>query len=212
MSVHELESDEYLKRVRQYTRESITFFSNEHKAERERCVVRALLRCLGVPFTEKDLLVDQPEPVDVAALGARFQVTEVLFEDRRRHQEYKKRLENLNQLTSDEELWGPWKNPRPVSGGEVVRRVRERLLQKTAHSDIDALVYINLGQTFLNVDSPRPDFWDVAVLGWRSVSAVYLPYALVMHAGENAPAFLRNAVGLARNAWMEPDGWFEPDA
>lgn len=212
MSLDETVTDEYLKKVREYTTESIAFFSDENKPERERCVVRALLRCLGVPFTEKDLLVDQPEPVDVAALGARFQVTEVLFEDRRRHQEYKKRLENLNQLTSDEELWGPWKNPRPVSGGEVVRRVRNRLLEKTAHSDIDALVYVNLGQTFLNVDSPRPDFSEFAVLGWRSVSAVYLPYALVMHAGENAPAFLRNALGSALSAWMGPDGWFEPDA
>lgn len=212
MSVDEMASDEYLKKVRQYTRESIAFLSNENKPERERCVVRAFLRCLGVSFTEKDLLVDQPEPVDVAALGARFQVTEVLFEDRRRHQEYKERLGKLNQLTSDEELWEPWENPRAVSWGEVVRRVRERLSQKTAHSDIDALVYINLGQTFLNVGSARPDFSEVAALRWRSVSAVYLPYALVMHTRENAPAFLRNAVGSAQNAWMEPDGWFEPDA
>lgn len=212
MSLDKRASDEYLKKVRQYTKESITFLANENKPERERCVVRAFLRCLGISFTEKDLLVGQPEPVDVAALGGRLQVTEVLFEDRRPHQEYKKLLENLNQLTSDEELWGPWENPRPVSWGEVVRRVRDRLRQKTAHPDIDALVYINLGQTFVNVDSARPDFWDVAVLGWRSVSAVYLPYAIVMHAGENAPAFLRNAVGPPRNAWMKLDGWFEPDA
>jgi hypothetical protein len=202
-------SDEYLLKLRQHTRESIAFFFNQNKPERERCVVRAFLRCLGVPFTEQDLLVDQPEPVDVAALGARFQITEVLAKGRRRQQEYEGRLDELNQLTCDEELWEPWENPHTVSWREVIELVAERLSHKTAHADIDALVYINLGQTFLDPKSEAPNFSKVAALGWRSVSAVYLPYALVMYATEIAPAFLRKAVRSACNVWPNPEGWFE---
>lgn len=204
--------DEYLQKVRQHTRESVAFLSNQQKPERERCVVRAFLRCLGVPFAENDLQTNQPEPVDVAVRDARFQVTEVLFQGRKRHQEYKERLRKLNELTTDEDLWEAWENPRTVSWRELVGRVAERLSHKTAHADIDALVYVNLGQTFLDMGSSAPNFSDAVPLGWRSVSAVYLPYAVIMYAAEDAPEFLRNAVGLARNAWRNPDGWFEPNA
>lgn len=205
-------SDEYLQRLREHIRESITFLSNRQKPERERCIVRAFLRCLGVPFKENDLQIGQAEPVDVAAREARFQVTEVLAEGRRRHQEYKQRLQKLNEFTTDEDLWEPWEPPSPVSWQEFAGHVVERLSHKMAHADIDALVYVNLGQTFLDVGSEVPDFSDTAALGWRSVAAVYLPYAVVMYAADDAPEFLRNAVGLARSAWTKPYGWFEPSA
>src|SRR5213594_238550 len=74
--------DQYLERRYRETKESIDFFSDQNKAERERCIVRAFFRCLGVSFTEKDLQVNQLEPIDVAALGGRFQVTEVLAPSR----------------------------------------------------------------------------------------------------------------------------------
>lgn len=202
--------DRYLQKLRKDVKESIDFFSNQHKPERERCVVRAFFRCLGVPFMEKDLLVNQPEPIDVAALGGRFQVTEVLDQDRRRHDEYKKRLEKLKEILSFQKLFEPWQNPDPVPWSDVVGWVRKRLSHKAPHADIDALVYINLHHTFLHADSAEPTFSDVAKLGWRSVSVVYLPYSVVMSAADNAPDYIRSGLGLARNAWTRPDGWFEP--
>ena len=204
--------DQYLQKLREHGKESIDFFSNQNKPERERCVVRAFFRCLGVPFTEKDLLVNQPEPIDVAALGGRFQVTEVLAEDRRRHQEYDARLEKLKGISSVDELLVPWQNPRRAPWSDVLERVLRRLSDKTAHADIDALVYINLGGTLLDPNSEVPDFSPLAALGWRSVSAVSLPYALLMHASDNAPDFIKSTVGFTRKDWRKPDGWFEPDA
>jgi len=204
--------DQYLERRYRETKESIDFFSDQNKAERERCIVRAFFRCLGVSFTEKDLQVNQLEPIDVAALGGRFQVTEVLAPSRRRHQQYKERLESLNKVSSVNGLFEPWQNPKPVPWGDLVEWVLRRLSNKTAHGDIDALGYINRDQTFLDINSPKPNFSSIAKLGWRSVSVVYLPYSVVMSAADSAPAFIKNAIGSAQTAWTKPDGWFEPDA
>lgn len=204
--------DQYIQKLREHAKESIDFFSNQNKPERERCVVRAFFRCLGVPFKEEDLLINQTEPIDVAALGGRFQVTEVVAPDRRRHQEYKERLENLKKVSSVEGLLEPRQNPKPVPWTGVVGRVLERLSDKTAHPDIDALVCINLGQTILDVDSAKPDFSDIAKLGWRSVSVVYLPYSVVMSAMADAPDFIKTAVSCVCNAWTKPEGWFESTA
>ena len=204
--------DQYLQELHEHAKESIVFFSNQNKPERERCVVRAFFRCLGIPFREMDLLVNQREPIDVAALGGRFQVTELLAQDRRRHQEYKDKLEKLKGISSVDELLEPWQNLQPVPWSDVVGWVMSCLSEKTAHADIDALVYINLGQTFLDVDSTRPDFSEIAKLGWRSVSSVYLPYSVVMSAAEYAPDFIKSAIGFACNAWTKSGGWFEPDA
>lgn len=201
---------QYLQKLREHAKESIAFFSNQHKPERERCVVRAFFRCLGVSFTEKDLLVNQPEPVDVAALSGRFQVTEVLPPGSRRHQQYRERLEKLNEVSSIEELFEPWRNSKPVSWGDVVTVVLERLSHKTAYADIDALAYIDLEQTFLDISSAKPSFTDITKLGWRSVSIVYIPYSVVMSATNNAPSFLKSVVGSPCHAWAKPEGWFEP--
>lgn len=76
--------DDYMRAVRNASAESLALFSNRGKPERERRVVRAFFRALGIQFVEADLLIGQPEPVDVAALGAKFQVTEVIDERRER--------------------------------------------------------------------------------------------------------------------------------
>jgi hypothetical protein len=205
-----LKDAQYLQKLREDAKESIAFFSNQNKPERERCVVRAFFRCLGVSFLEKDLLINQPEPIDVAALGGRFQVTEVLPPGSRRHQEYRERFEKLNKVSSIEELFEPGQNSKPVPWGNVVALVLERLSHKTAHADIDSLVYIDLGQTFFDVRSAKPGFSEIAKLGWRSVSVVHIPYSVVMSATNNAPSFLTSLVGSPRNAWTKPEGWFEP--
>ena len=205
-----LTDDQFQQELQADTRESIEFFSNQNKSERERCVVRAFFRCLGVRFDEKDLLCRQPEPIDVSALGGRFQVTEVLTPGRRRHKEYKDQLEKLKEKSSIDGPFDRCGKPRPVPWIDVVRLVNERLSNKTACADIDALIYINLPQTILDMNSPKPDFCSIDKLGWRSVSVVYLPFSVVMIAADNAPSFIKNAVGFEGTAWPKLDGWFEP--
>src|SRR6266478_4784422 len=64
--------------VRAYQRETVDLLSNKRKPEREQMVVRAFLRCLGVAFEEREILVGPEEPVDITFRTARFQVREIL--------------------------------------------------------------------------------------------------------------------------------------
>jgi hypothetical protein len=57
--------DTYLASLRTHAAETRTLFSNPMKPERERMVVRAYLRCLGIPFTEDEIASSNDEPVDV---------------------------------------------------------------------------------------------------------------------------------------------------
>jgi hypothetical protein len=210
-------SDEYLKQLRTHTRESIEFFSNANKEEREKRVVRALFRCLGVEFHESDLKVGEREPIDMAARGASFQITEILDENRRRHQELKTCLEELEEMKSDQELFTSWGSPHPVSLNEVVERVCKRLADKASRygkdqcRELDALVYFNLQATFFDPNSSAPRFDILQTQGWRSVSVVFLPYGLVLYAHPNAPEYLQAVQGSPIMAWKRSDGWFDPE-
>jgi hypothetical protein len=58
--------DTYLTSLRTHAAETGTLFSNPMKPERERTVVRAYLRCLGIPFTEDEIASSNDEPVLLA--------------------------------------------------------------------------------------------------------------------------------------------------
>lgn len=160
-SDRQMSNDSYLEDLRRHGRESVTFFSNQNKPERERCVVRAFLRALGVPFRESDLLVQQPEPTDVAALACRFQITEALDPDRKRHREYVDQLAHPESAKSVAKLTEPWKSRRAISYAEVAEAVLSRLADKTPQHGIDALVYVNWLGTFPDMQSPVPDLTDL---------------------------------------------------
>jgi hypothetical protein len=201
--------EEYRKRLAQRTRDSIVFFSNQQKAERERSVVRAFLRFLGVAFKEEDLKVSQPEPVDVAVFGAQFQITDVLGPGRKRHGEFKKRLMELETISNGNPCEVDWRNPVPMGWDEIVRLIGGVLPKKTAHSDIDLLVHIALGERFLNLKSAPADFTNIVSSRWRSVSITFPPFAVVLHASELAPGFLKAKVGAMCRKWESSEGWYE---
>lgn len=63
----------YIADLVAHTKESIEFFSNPNKREREVITVRALLKLLSVEYREEELHQPTEEPVDIAvwALGSR---------------------------------------------------------------------------------------------------------------------------------------------
>ena len=203
---------DYLEDIRRNLRDSLNFWSNRNKPERERAVVRAFFRCLGVSFAESDLLVGQPEPIDVGALSSRFQITEVLAGGRERHKEYRERLRQAGVARSATDLRERWSNPTPIARLELIELIAARLRAKTAHKDIDALVYVNLRGRFLAPTVELESVPDIAELGWRSVSIVSIPYALVLHAETGAPDYLKRVVGTPQMKWSRVDGWFESGA
>jgi hypothetical protein len=193
----------------EHTKGTINFFSNLKKTERERCVVRAFLRFLGIPFQEDDFRVSQPEPIDVAVFDAKFQVTEVLKQGRKRHEEVKKRLAELEAASDERYCEIEWENPSPMGWGELVCSVEGVFGRKTASPDIDLLVHIALGQRFLNLKSETADLSIIATSGWRSVSLVFPPHSIILYASNFAPSFLKARVGAICNKWESPEGWYE---
>lgn len=88
--MHEKQPDWKEKCVRAL-KESLTFFSNKEKLNREKWVVRKLLRALRINFEETELM-EAEEPVDVSFRDAGFQVKEIMDEGRRRTDEFKAAL------------------------------------------------------------------------------------------------------------------------
>src|ERR1700694_562796 len=69
---------QYIADLQRHAAETRTLLSNAQKLERERMVVRAFLRCVGVPFLDGDIQASKDEPIDVVFGQACFQVMTIL--------------------------------------------------------------------------------------------------------------------------------------
>jgi hypothetical protein len=202
---------EYLEALRRHSAETRRLFSNAQKAEREKMVCRAFLRCVGVGFSEDEIAVGAREPTDIAFRGAAFQITEVLDEGRRRSLQHKE-LEIKYQIArSARDVMEPWRDPEPMEFPEMVGVTAKRLEEKFAKlgqqgcRGIDALVYIDLLKPVVRYLHPTAfietdDANTMRAHGWRSVSVLMVPYATVLFAAETAPSFLRHHQGAVLQA------------
>lgn len=173
------------------------YFSGDNKVARELATCGALLRYLGVQFQEEELKPSSEEPCDVGFREARFQVTEVLDKDRKRHKEYKDR--DLGKRASEPS--SHWM-PGPMSWAEVVdilidhiSTTRKILYDRGAKANTDLAVYFNHQGTCPDPATEPAGVVRLAAMGWRSVSVVHNAGARVLLAQESAPEFLRSAVG-----------------
>jgi Putative endonuclease, protein of unknown function (DUF1780) len=210
------DSRELIELTIEHTKDSIGFFSEKHKKEREQAVCRAFLRFLGIPFTESELGVRTDDPPDVCFRAARFEILEVLDKDRPRHQELKEFLKTLSGMKCDCELWQDLPDYQPLSVAQMVQLVesKSKLSPKARKygpslcSSLDALVYVNLRRTSLRPNGTLEAVSAIACQGWRSVSVVFAPFSYVCHAAPEAPDFLRCYVGQLRQKWKWPDTAF----
>src|SRR5437868_1819196 len=101
---------EYIKSLIQHAEESDRLFQNEQKPNREKMVCRGLLRCLGISFSEVEILVGSHEPIDVAFRSAAFQITEILDAGTRRSWEYRDRTEKLRGIRAVADITEPWES------------------------------------------------------------------------------------------------------
>jgi len=214
---------DYLEKLRNHAAETCTFFSNSSRLERERSVVRAFLRTLGISFEESELIAPCTEPVDVKFRTARFQNREYLIH--KPNNDWKQKEKKYKNATLDEEdeededslakvLIEPYLPPTPISLAELIPEISNGLSKKAREypkkyppngcRDIDALVYINLKDRYLKVDSQPLDIKALKSQGWRSVSILFLPYGIVLTAETDAPDFLRSIEGLLQNSWKNP--------
>ena len=189
-------------RLRDYFDGYVWSFSEDPRTEREKAPVREFLRYLGVGFTEEELVVPlKHDDVDVRFREARFQNVERTVAARRRHEEVQQFAERVRTAREVAARGVPRGDSVPMRVRELLREVHKALgneSRKTVNrAALDALVYVNLRGRHLY---PAPDVFDedaraVADLGWRSVSVLWPPYAVVISAKSAAPKFLRVKTG-----------------
>lgn len=203
--------EKYLEDQRKWRAESVEFFRAENKPKREHWVTSEFLTNLGVRFMDDELVAVAQEPPDIQFRNAKFEIKEILDEGRRRHQEYKESLEKALRASSPSELVEEM-TPTDVTVGEVFALI---LREATALADwkyppsvrktLDLLFYVNLQDVWGLVETPFPDSTAMSSLGWRSVSFLmgYRSSALV--AGNDAPDFIKAAVGRIVHRQVGPE-------
>lgn len=181
--------------------DDVRFFSRAGRTEREKAVVRELLRTLDLPFSEDELVLPkQDDDVDVSFRDAAFQNVEQLAAGRRRHDEYRDRARCMQPPYDVRSLEVARQHDLPMSADDLVSEVIAALAPKTGRManrhNLDALAYLNAGRRLHPAPSHIEDSGGrVEQLGWRSVTALCPPYCVVLSAAPNAPRFLRERVG-----------------
>lgn len=205
----------YIQKLISHTEESIRYFSISMKAERERSVCAALLRCLGVVFEPRDIEAISNDPPDVKFDLARFEVIEIYDKKRKRHDEYKDRLKELQKAKTINETLIPYESPKPISyhelSTEITRAlgIKSRKYGKRFCATLDALVSIGLSNHFLDIRSEIPDYVELMDQGWRSVSFVMPPFGHVAFCECNGPKFLASISRQTKHEWKYSDDFFD---
>jgi hypothetical protein len=207
---------EFVQKLRNHVAQTRMFLSNKMKPERERSVCRAFLRALGVSFSDVELVAPTVEPADVAFREARFQVRDLL-RNRKRGDEWKNNEKQYAEAQSIADLIQPYSPPVSITLESLVPEVTAALFAKatkygTGCKDLDALVYVDLNDMFLEARSPAPNMTELEHQGWRSVSLFFSPYGVVLSARNDAPAFLRCEAGMTRMNWANIYTLFEVPA
>lgn len=177
------------------------FAAKTPHVNREKRICRAFLRCIGVKYNEDELIRGPCEPIDITFGEAKFQLTEVLG-DRRRGDDLRKLENKYTTATVSQDLLVPIGEPERISFPEMAAEVRKRLEHKFIKygeckcRGLDALVHIELANRYL-YPTKMTCTEDVNTMrgeGWRSVSVLSVPYAIVLFANATAPAFLKDNV------------------
>jgi hypothetical protein len=196
---------ETLRKLANIAEDAARLFSNKGKADAERMVCAAFLRCLGTTFRPGELVKARSDPPDVLFRDARFEVMLLLDEGREPHKEWKRIAEVRRSARSLSEVLEPVVEPVRLGVDAVAKRVIEALSPKSNHYDprtgctLDALVYVDLmGRVLYPLSDPLAVPNDLART-WRSICFLFPPYSCVVYASEAAPAFLRQYSGQIRS-------------
>jgi hypothetical protein len=204
--------NDYIEERVNAIKESIHFFSNKCKSEREIWVVKHFLSQLKIEFQDKEIYPSPDEPFDVVFRYARFQIKEILYKNRKRSDEYKELLHKTEKSTSPSDLLEPYQ-PQMINCANIIPIVVEKVseLQKkygpSERISIDLLFYFNLQNTHVVDDKfPNVDCCSSKMAGWRSVSVDTGDCAIILHISQYAPNFIRASKGKVHR---NPSIWLE---
>jgi len=72
--------------------DSVRYFSDESRHDRESWIIYSFLENIGVQFVDEEITTPLSDPPDVTFRDSRFEIKEILDPGRRRHLEFKEQL------------------------------------------------------------------------------------------------------------------------
>ena len=182
------------------------------KPQRDRVVVRALLRVLGIACAEAEIIAPVEAPIDVRFRQAQFHVRELCDHPRRcAWHEEDSRVQQARTRADSEDL-------RPPAGGRAatarLARVTAALAQHAAWYGarcvgLDVVVAVDGYHDALALPAQDPEIGALTLQGWRSVSVVCPPSGMVLYAASGAPDFLRAVTGRLLRQWDNSETLFD---
>ena len=182
------------------------------KLQRDRAVVRAFLRTLGIAFAEAEVVAPVEAPIDVRFRQAQFHLRELCDHPRGcTRQGDDTRVHQASTLADRGDL------RHPARGTELAVLISHLTATLAEHAawygarcvGLDALVSIERHHGVLVQPAQPPEVGALTVQGWRSVSVVCPPYGLVLYAASGAPDFLRMVTGRLLRQWDNIETLFE---
>jgi Putative endonuclease, protein of unknown function (DUF1780) len=182
------------------------------KPQRDRSVVRAFLRALGISFAEAEIVAPVEAPIDVQFRQAQFHLREMSDQPRERDGKgYDTRVPQARTFVNGGDPRGPAGGmERTVLVPHITAALAEHAAWFGARCvGLDALVSVDARRGVLALPSQAPEITALIMQGWRSVSVLCPPYAMVLYAASSAPAFLRMMTGKLLRQWDNLDTLFE---
>ena len=175
--------DEYVELAQNGLEESIKYFGNKNKQERELWVIREFLSYLPLDITETDVVASNQEPNDVFYGSHGFQIKEVLSEGRKRSKEYKDSLHSIDDNTVPSDLVELCTHIH-ISLNETLPYVESELARhridkyKNNTTNINVMIYLNLTETTYTREIT--EYCNSEFSRWKSVSLVSNCNAIVL--------------------------------
>ena len=168
------------------------------KPARDRAVVRALLRALGVACADAEIVAPVAAPIDVQFREAHFHLRDLRDHPHGRDGHAPDTRGHQARALADGGDSRGLAVGRELAG--VVSQVTATLAEHAAWYGarcigLDALVAVEGCGRVLAPPAAALEVEALTRQGWRSVSVVWPPYGMVLYAASGAPAFLRRVTG-----------------
>jgi len=179
--------------------ESVDFFSPQRKEERELWIGISFIKNLGLTFNQNECKSPLQDPPDILFRDAQFEIKEILDPGRKRHKEFKDKLENSYSAESPDDFLENY-TPIDISTKDIGNLVEGFLKERSNKYDpktkqgLDLLIYVNLTKHFF-ISGEMPKTSCFLKYGWRSVSVLFGWSSLVFYANHSSPKFLKEREG-----------------
>lgn len=191
---------DYLDRSKKGLEDSIQFFGNKCKPQRELLVLEKFLGYIPQSGVVLRTAEDGEEPNDVFYNGYGFQIKEIQTEGRERQKEYKEKLRSISSDTTKKELLDSY-TPIKNSINECLPRIFSELIRHRKKYDenslsINLLIYLNIaGLTITSEVDVIGSSFSEEFDKWASVSIISNNCACVLACSDKGHDFLHPFVG-----------------